>query len=133
VRTGLGFASGGSAFSNLGVALGGVGSALVFAVGAYEALADRTTPGGVVAAATLAGLLFGPVSRLADLANVFEQAAAGTERLGEILDREPDVVEPASPAPASGRAGSSSSIASASATGRASRSSGTSDSASSRG
>ncbi len=53
------------------------------------------TPGEVVATAALAGLLFGPVSRLADLANVFEQAAASVERLGEILDREPDVAEPA--------------------------------------
>ncbi|HEY2156299.1 MAG TPA: ABC transporter ATP-binding protein, partial [Isosphaeraceae bacterium] len=93
----------GAAFSSLGLALAGIGSALVFAVGAYEALSGRSTPGGAVAAATLAGLLFAPVARLADLASVFEQAAASTERLGEILDREPDVVEPAAP-PAIGRA-----------------------------
>src|SRR4051794_40256187 len=53
------------------------------------------TPGGVVSTAALAGLLFGPVARLADLAYVFEQTAASVDRLGEILDLEPDVVEPA--------------------------------------
>ena len=53
------------------------------------------TPGGVVATAALAGMIFGPVARLADLAYVFEQTAASVDRLGEILDLEPDVVEPA--------------------------------------
>ena len=87
------------------------------------------TPGGVVSTAALAGLLFGPVARLADLAYVFEQAAASVDRLGEILDLEPDVAEPAADARCAARAGPaawSSSTASASATGRASRSSGTS-------
>jgi subfamily B ATP-binding cassette protein MsbA len=85
----------GAAFSNLSVLIGGVGTALVFAVGAYEVLQGRMTPGGAVATAALAGMIFGPVARLADLAYVFEQTAASVERLGEILDLEPDVVEPA--------------------------------------
>jgi ABC-type multidrug transport system fused ATPase/permease subunit len=50
-----------------------------------------------VSAAALAGLLFGPFARLADLAAVFGQAAVSVERLGEILDQEPDVIEPAAP------------------------------------
>jgi ABC-type multidrug transport system fused ATPase/permease subunit len=84
----------GAAFSNLSVMIGGVGTALVFAAGAVEVLQGRLTPGGVVATAALAGMVFGPVARLADLAYVFEQAAASVDRLGEILDLEPDVVEP---------------------------------------
>ena len=84
----------GAAFSNLSVAIGGVGTALVFAVGAWEVLQGRLTPGGVVSTAALAGMIFGPVARLADLAYVFEQTAASVDRLGEILDLEPDVVEP---------------------------------------
>jgi hypothetical protein len=43
--------------------------------------------------------LFGPIARLADLAYVFERAAASVERLGEILDLEPDGAEPAAPLP----------------------------------
>ncbi|MDB5350181.1 MAG: putative transporter ATP-binding protein [Planctomycetota bacterium] len=89
----------GAAFSNLSVALGGIGSALVFAVGAIEVMNGRMTPGGAVSAAALAGLLFAPVARLADLASVFEQAAASTDRLGEILDMKPDVLEPVNPVP----------------------------------
>ena len=58
----------GAAFSNLSVLIGGVGTALVFSVGAIEVLQGRMTPGGVVATAALAGLIFGPVARLADLA-----------------------------------------------------------------
>jgi ABC-type multidrug transport system fused ATPase/permease subunit len=84
----------GAAFSNISGAIGGVGTALVFAVGAYEVLRGRLTPGQVVSTSALAGMVFGPVARLADLAYVFEQTAASVARLGEILDREPDVREP---------------------------------------
>ncbi len=85
----------GAAFSNISVLIGGVGTALVFAAGAMEVLRGRMTPGGVVATAALAAMIFGPVARLADLAYVFEQTAASVDRLGEILDLEPDVREPA--------------------------------------
>ncbi len=84
----------GAAVSNISVAIGGVGTALVFAAGAWEVLQGRLTPGGVVSTAALAGMVFGPVARLADLAYVFEQTAASVDRLGEILDLEADVVEP---------------------------------------
>jgi ABC-type multidrug transport system fused ATPase/permease subunit len=87
----------GAAFSNLSGAISGIGTSAVFAVGAIEVLHGRMTPGEVVSTAALAALLFGPIARLSDLAYVFEQAAASVDRLGEILDLEPDVVEPARP------------------------------------
>lgn len=87
------------AFSNLSAAISGIGTAAVFAVAALEVLNGRLTPGGVIAASALAALMFGPIGRLADLAYVFEQASASVERLGEILDLEPDVPEPANPLP----------------------------------
>ena len=86
-----------AAFSNLSAAISGVGISAVFAAGAWEVLQGRMTPGGAVSTAALASLLFGPVARLADLTYVFEQAAASVDRLGEILDLEPDVVEPLEP------------------------------------
>ena len=86
-----------AAFSNLSAAISGVGISAVFAAGAWEVLQGRMTPGGAVSTAALAALLFGPIARLADLTYVFEQAAASVDRLGEILDLEPDVVEPADP------------------------------------
>jgi ABC-type multidrug transport system fused ATPase/permease subunit len=84
----------GAAFSNISVAIGGIGTSLVFAVGAWEVLQGRLTPGRVVSTAALTGMVFGPVARLADLAYVFEQTAASVDRLGEILNLEPDVAEP---------------------------------------
>jgi ABC-type multidrug transport system fused ATPase/permease subunit len=87
----------GVAFSNLSLATSGIGASAVFAAGAFEVLAGRMTPGEVVSAAALAGLLFGPVARLADLASVLQTAAASFDRLGEILDQKPDVHEPAEP------------------------------------
>jgi ABC-type multidrug transport system fused ATPase/permease subunit len=84
----------GAAFSNISTAVGGAGTALVFAAGAWEVVQGRLTPGGAVSTAAMAGMVFGPIARLADLAYVFEQTAASVDRLGEILDLEPDVTEP---------------------------------------
>ena len=52
----------GAAFANISGAIGGMGTALVFAVGAYEVLQGRLTPGQVVSTAALAGMVFGPVA-----------------------------------------------------------------------
>jgi ABC-type multidrug transport system fused ATPase/permease subunit len=84
----------GAAFSNISIAIGGVGTALVFAAGAWKVLQGRLTPGGAVSTAAMAAMVFGPIARLADLAYVFEQTAASVDRLGEILDLKPDVTEP---------------------------------------
>jgi subfamily B ATP-binding cassette protein MsbA len=86
----------GAAFANISQAIGGVGTATVFAVGAYEVLEGRLTPGGVVSTVALTSMVFGPIARLADLAYVFEQTAASVDRLGEILDRPIEVREPES-------------------------------------
>ena len=121
-----------AAFSNLGAAISGVGAAAVFAAGAFEVLAGRMTPGGVVSTATLAGLLFGPVARLADLAYVFEQA--GRQRRPAGRDPRPRTRRRRARRPrrrSAEPAASSSSTGSASATRPDSRSSGTSGSGSS--
>lgn len=89
----------GAALSNLSTAAAGIGAALVFAAGALEVIHGRMTPGAVLSAVALSALLFGPVSRLLDLAAVFQQAAASIDRLREILEQEPDVIEPADPVP----------------------------------
>ncbi len=86
-----------AALANLSLAVGGVGAALVFAVGAWEASEGRLSAGGVVAAEAMAALLFGPLARLADLTSLFQTASVSVGRLGEVLDREPDVREPERP------------------------------------
>jgi ABC-type multidrug transport system fused ATPase/permease subunit len=87
----------GTRFTSLSATISGVAVVAVFGAAAVEILDGRMTPGGVISTVTLAGLLFGPVTRLADLTNVFEQAATSVDRLGEILDTEPEVREPARP------------------------------------
>jgi ATP-binding cassette, subfamily B, bacterial MsbA len=87
----------GAAFSSLTLAISGVGASVVFAAGAFEALRGRMSAGEVVSATALAALLFGPVARLADLASVFEQVGTSIARLGEILDQQADLPEPAEP------------------------------------
>jgi ABC-type multidrug transport system fused ATPase/permease subunit len=88
-----------AAFGNLSGAISGIGTAAVFGAGAMEVIGGRMTPGEVVATAALASLLFGPIARLADVAYVFQQAGASVDRLGEVLDVEPDVVESPNPVP----------------------------------
>jgi ABC-type multidrug transport system fused ATPase/permease subunit len=83
--------------SSLSTAISGIGAVTVFGVGALEVLNGRMTAGEVVSTAALAALLFGPVARLADLVNIFQQAGASIERLGEVLDLEPEVAEAAPP------------------------------------
>jgi len=76
----------GIAFSNLCVGVGGIGSAVVFAVGAYEVAGGSLTTGELIAISALAGLIFTPITRLSELAASYQQAATSLTRLGEILD-----------------------------------------------
>ena len=66
----------GIAFSNLCVGVGGIGAALVFAVGAWEVMAGRLPLGDLIAVSALAGLLFTPITRLSELATQYQQASA---------------------------------------------------------
>jgi subfamily B ATP-binding cassette protein MsbA len=88
-----------AALANVSLAISGLGVALVFAAGAAEAVNGRLSPGAVAASAALAALLFGPLARLADLTSVFHTASVSVSRLGDVLDREPDVPEPEQPVP----------------------------------
>jgi ABC-type multidrug transport system fused ATPase/permease subunit len=84
-----------SGFSVGGQLLSGLGGLAVFAAGVYGVILGRMTPGEVVSAAALTVLLFGPVSRLTDLAAVYQQAAASGERLAELVEMpEPAVADP---------------------------------------
>jgi ABC-type multidrug transport system fused ATPase/permease subunit len=76
----------------------GLGPLAVFAAGVLAAMYGLVTPGQAAAAAAATGLLFAPVARLADLAAVWEQAAAAGERLARLTDGPPPAVtDPANP------------------------------------
>jgi ABC-type multidrug transport system fused ATPase/permease subunit len=79
-----------AAFSSISVAAGGIGAAVIFAVGAMEVVAGRLTLGEAISASVLAGFLFGPINRLVDLAAAFQKASTSVGRVGEILDLSPE-------------------------------------------
>ncbi len=87
----------GVALSSLTSMVSSIGAAIVFAVGAFEVANGRMTAGELISALALAALLFGPMGRLADLANTFQQAAASFTRLRPYLDGEHEVAEAVDP------------------------------------
>ena len=82
----------GLTFNHLTAAVSSVGASIVFALGAFEVLHGRMTPGEVISATALAALLFAPIPRLADLATIFQQASASFARLDDILETKPEPV-----------------------------------------
>jgi ABC-type multidrug transport system fused ATPase/permease subunit len=86
-----------AAFSNLSLLLQGLGASLIFALGVLEALHGRMTPGEVISMTALAGLLFAPAARLADLTSAFHRASVSVDRLHEILDQETEMSTPGRP------------------------------------
>src|SRR5204862_6587541 len=78
-------------------AAGGIAISALAAAAAFELPRGRLTPGGGGATAALAVLLFGPVTRFADLAATAEQAGASVRRLADLLDRPTEPPAPAVP------------------------------------
>jgi ATP-binding cassette subfamily B protein len=71
----------------------------IFGVGIYELSADRITLGGLLAFLAYLAQLYSPVRNLGELSNSLFAAAAGAERIIELLDERPAVTAPARPTP----------------------------------
>ncbi|NUS80707.1 MAG: ABC transporter ATP-binding protein, partial [Streptomyces sp.] len=69
----------------------------VIGLGVWEISADRMTLGQLLAFAAFIGYLYPPVRNLGQLGLTLTAATAGAQRLGEILDAEPAVTDPAEP------------------------------------
>ncbi|PWI16453.1 ABC transporter ATP-binding protein [Streptomyces sp. Act143] len=69
----------------------------VIGLGVWEISADRMTLGQLLAFAAFLGYLYPPVRNLGGLGLTLTAATAGAQRLGEILDAEPAVTDPAEP------------------------------------
>jgi ATP-binding cassette subfamily B protein len=76
-----------------------VGVLAIFGVGIYELSANRITLGGLLAFLAYLAQLYGPVRSLGELSNSLFSAAAGAERIIELLDERPAVTAPARPIP----------------------------------
>ncbi|WP_406415162.1 ABC transporter ATP-binding protein [Streptomyces sp. NBC_01614] len=80
----------------------------VIGLGVWEISAGRMTLGQLLAFAAFVGYLYPPVRSLGRLGLTLTAATAGAQRLGEILDAEPAVTDPAEPVgpwPVHGRVG----------------------------
>ncbi|MFE5895503.1 ABC transporter ATP-binding protein [Streptomyces sp. NPDC056462] len=80
----------------------------VIGLGVWEISAGRMTLGQLLAFAAFIGYLYPPVRSLGQLGLTLTAATAGAQRLGEILDAEPAVTDPAEPVgpwPVRGRVG----------------------------
>jgi ATP-binding cassette subfamily B protein len=69
----------------------------VIGLGVWEISADRMTLGQLLAFAAFVGYLYPPIRSLGQLGLTLTAATAGAQRLGEILDAEPSVGDPAEP------------------------------------
>ncbi|NMH77893.1 ABC transporter ATP-binding protein [Pseudonocardia xinjiangensis] len=76
-----------------------IGVLLVVGFAVWELANGNVTLGGVLAFVAYLTQLYGPIQALGDLANELFSASAGAERVIELLDLTPAVVEPADPLP----------------------------------
>lgn len=82
--------------------MAGLGFMGVLFYGGHEILSGEKTVGDFMAFFTAIGLAFEPLRRLGNVAGVWQVAAAGIERIRQILDSEPQLRSPAQPKPAPG-------------------------------
>ncbi|MCR9156504.1 MAG: ABC transporter ATP-binding protein/permease [Rhodobacteraceae bacterium] len=80
--------------------MAGLGFMGVLFYGGNEILSGEKTVGDFMAFFTAIGLAFEPLRRLGNVAGVWQVAAAGIERIRQILETEPTLRSPANPKPA---------------------------------
>lgn len=73
------------------------GLMMIIGVGVWQLSIGRITLGGLLAFLVYLSRLYGPVRGLGQLSNTLFAAAAGAERIIELLDQVPDVVAPTKP------------------------------------
>ncbi len=76
-----------------------IGVLVVMGVAVYQLAQGQITLGGLLALLAYLSQLYGPVQGFAGLSNMLFAASASAERIIEVLDEEPAVVDPAKPHP----------------------------------
>jgi len=84
-------------FSTASRLIWGVGSTCLYILGVYYALHGEMTYGSVTAFMAYMSQLFGPALRFTELANQLEQVMVSVDRIFEVLDTQPDIVEKENP------------------------------------
>ncbi len=73
--------------------LSSLSTILVLGVGSWLVITGQLTLGGLVAFISYLVFLFAPINRLIDIDNVFQEAIAAGERIFEILDQQPTILD----------------------------------------
>ncbi|WP_201304995.1 ABC transporter ATP-binding protein [Streptomyces sp. GS7] len=73
------------------------GALLVMGLGTWELARGHLTLGGLMVFLTLLSRLYGPIRGISGLGNTFYSASAAAERIIELLDQRPQVVQAATP------------------------------------
>jgi len=76
-----------------------IGLLVVWAVGAWQVLHHRTTVGALTAFIAYTGRFYTRVESMSRMLSATQKASAGAQRLFEILDRVPTVMDPKDPLP----------------------------------
>lgn len=69
------------------------GAALILGVGAWMVVQDRLSLGTLVAFLSYAAMLLEPINRLTEIDNAIQEAIASGERIYELLDSQPEIVD----------------------------------------
>ena len=70
-----------------------LGLGVLIAIGAILAVKGYTSIGVIATFVTFSRLLFRPINQLSNLLNTFQSAIAGAERVFEIMDEDPEVID----------------------------------------
>ncbi len=70
-----------------------LGLASVIFVGALEALEGRMSPGGVLVFVSYVRGIYRPIKQLIKLSNKLTRASVGAQRIGEVLELEPEITD----------------------------------------
>ncbi|WP_241778115.1 ABC transporter ATP-binding protein [Streptomyces sp. CT34] len=73
------------------------GALLVMGLGTWELARGHLTLGGLMVFLTLLSRLYGPIRGISGLSNTFYSASAAAERIIELLDQRPQIVQAAAP------------------------------------
>jgi ATP-binding cassette, subfamily B, bacterial len=75
------------------VVIGALGTAAVVLFGALQVLAGRMTPGDLLIFTSYTQSMYKPVRNLARISNKYSKASVSAERIGEILEVEPEITD----------------------------------------
>ena len=84
-------------FSTFASLIGGIGTAIIYCLGCYMVVHGRMGYGAVMAFASYTGQLFGPAVRFSEMFNQIEQMKVSLDRIFELMDVKPEIVDPPDP------------------------------------